>query len=103
MDAFESDTESDCIDDTGCEEHMQDTYWDINYMQRIAADDVYEEEEENENEEEKPEARPIRRFTYKEENEDGEVVKEYYTEPQDEEESYDEYSSSSDSSYVLSP
>ena len=95
MDTLESDTESDCIDDMGCEEHMQDTYWDINYMQRIAADDVYEEEE--------PEARPIRRFTYKEENDDGEVVKEYYTEPQDEEESYDAYSSSSDSSYVLSP
>ena len=101
MDTFESDTESDFIDDTGCEEHMQDTYWDINYMQRIAADDVYEEDEENENEEEKPEARPIRRFTYKEENDDGDVVKEYYTEPQDEEESYDEYSSSSDSSYVF--
>lgn len=32
---------------------------------------------------------------------DGDVVKEYYTEPQDEEESYDEYSSSSDSSYVF--
>ena len=52
METPSSESESDCIDDTGCEELMKDTYWDINYLQRMEADDAYEdaEEEQAENE-----------------------------------------------------
>lgn len=94
METPSSESESDCIDDTGCEELMKDTYWDINYLQRMEADDAYEDAEEEQAEnEDVPTARSIQRFIYKEENDDGEVINEYYTEPQSDSEGSESSSS----------
>ena len=45
MDIDSSPSESDCIDDTGCEDLFQSSYWDINYVQAIENEDGPENEE----------------------------------------------------------
>ena len=90
MDVISSSSDSDIIDDTGCEDKFQSTYWDINYLHMIENDDEPElDEEEEEKMEEGPHARAIRRIQYSEVNISGEVVKEDYFIPNEEEE-YDD-------------
>ena len=75
-----SESESDIIDDTGCEDKFGDTYWDINYLQSIendAVDDNKEEVEQN-----------------------PETVQEDYYQPEEESEEYSESSSEDSSTYT---
>ena len=65
MNYISSSSDSDIIDDTGCEDKFQSTYWDINYLHMIENDDELEmEDEEKEQEEEEPHARAINRIQY---------------------------------------
>ena len=93
MDIDSSPSESDCIDDTGCEDLFQSSYWDINYVQAIENEDGPENEEYSDNEEGiTPHVRPLSRIRYHEMNESGEFVQEdYYN--QEEEDSSEEDSS----------
>ena len=96
-----SESESDIIDDTGCEDKFGDTYWDINYLQSIendAADDNKEEVEQNPDEE--PCVRSLQRIQYNEVNENGETVQEDYYQPEEESEEYSESSSEDSSTYT---
>lgn len=90
MDLPSSSSEDDMIDDTGCEERFQATYWDINYIHSTDDNECISENEE----EETPHAKVIRRFVYKELDGNGEQVEESYI-PENEEEEEEEYSEES--------
>ena len=87
MDVISSSSDSDIIDDTGCEDKFQSTYWDINYLNMIENDDEPDKDEDEEVEvEEGPHARAIRRIQYSEVSTSGEMVREDYFIPNEEEE-----------------
>ena len=90
MNLSSSSSEDDMIDDTGCEERFQATYWDINYVHSIDDNDYVSENED----EETPHAKVIRRFVYKELDGNGEEVEESYN-PANEEDEDEEYSEES--------
>ena len=92
MDISSSSESEDIIDDTGCEDKWQETYWDINYIHSINNDDIGDIEEED-----LPHARVIRRFAYKEFDTNGEEVQESYIRDESEEE-YDYSEENSDDS-----
>ena len=81
MDISSSSESEDIIDDTGCEDKWQETYWDINYIRSINNDDIGDIEEED-----LPHARVIRRFAYREFDTNGEEVQESYIRDESEEE-----------------
>ena len=100
MNYISSSSDSDIIDDTGCEDKFQSTYWDINYLHMIENDDELEmEDEEKEQEEEEPHARAINRIQYSKVNTSGELVREDYYIPNEEEEYAD--SESDEEEYVF--
>lgn len=96
MDCESSSSDYDIIDDTGCEDKFQSTYWDINYLRAVENETDQEEESENEDVMEgEPRARPLSRIQYSTLNISGEEVKEDYYIHEDEYE-YEEYDSSDD-------
>lgn len=96
MDHESSSSDYDIIDDTGCEDKFQSTYWDINYLCAVENDTDQDEEGENEETMEgEPQARPLSRIQYSTFNTRGEEVKEDYYLYGDEYE-YEEYDSSDD-------
>ena len=101
MNLSSSSSEDDMIDDTGCEERFQATYWDINYIHSIDDNDYVSENED----EETPHAKVIRRFVYKELDGNGEEVEESYNpaNEEDEDEEYSEESTEWDLSNLLLP
>ena len=93
MDTDSSQSESDCIDDTGCEGLFQSSYWDINYVQAIENEDGPENEEYSDNEEDiTPHVRTLPRIRYNEMNESGELVQEDYYNPEEEDSSEEDSS-----------
>ena len=99
MDTDSSPSESDCIDDTGCEDLFQSSYWDINYVHAIENENGPENEENSDKEEDfAPYARALPRIRYDAMNESGEFVQEDYYNPQEEDSSDEEDSSEPDSS-----
>lgn len=101
MQPSSSDSESDCIDDTGCEEHFEPTYWDINYFHQIELDNGDENENEDDENENITKVKEIQRYKHIEETENGEQhILDYpiYNDDSDDdsdEESEDDYSDES--------
>lgn len=71
MQLSSSDSESDCIDDTGCEKLFEPTYWDINYFHTIEIDNGDDEEEEDEENRIQPMVKEIQRYKHIEEDSNG--------------------------------
>ena len=91
MDTLSYSSYSDIIDDTGCEDKFESTYWDINYVNMIENDDeLVKDEEEEEQMEERPHVRELHRIQYSKVNTSGEIVKEDYFIPNDDEEEEEE-------------
>lgn len=68
-----SESEDDCIDDTGCEKMFEPTYWDISYFHTIEIDNGDEDNEEDEDEKIEPRVKEIQRYKHFEETENGEM------------------------------
>ena len=98
MDTESSSSESDCIDDTGCEDLFQSSYWDISYIHAVENEDGPENEEYSENEDNStPHVRTLSRIRYNEMNESCELIQEDYYNPEEEDSSEVEDSSEEES------
>ena len=81
-----SESNSDCIDDTGCEKMFEPTYWDINYFHNIEIDNEDEDEDEEDENQIKPKVREIQRYRHIEELFNGEQRDIEYTIPEEDSE-----------------
>ena len=93
-----SESDSDCIDDTGCEKLFEQSYWDINYLQAIEIENGNNLEDDlDQNDGNKGIVQTVQRFRYTTLGPSGEATCENYT-LQDEDSENGEEESSSDTS-----
>lgn len=78
-----SESDSDCIDDTGCEKMFEPTYWDIDYFHRIEIDNGDNDDEDDDEEQINPKVREIQRYRHIEELSNGEQRDIEYTIPEE--------------------
>ena len=67
-----SDSDSDCIDTTGCEKMFEPTYWDINYFRSIEIDNEADNDDEEDEDKIQPKVKEIQRYRHIEEMLNGE-------------------------------